>query len=121
MELVSDIGIGAAICGMMGWMMSVGARYRKAPARGFGMGVLFGLLMLVPMVALLPFYFWPETPGWVDNVWIVGTLFYEVSLWMTFVKYRAVATNSTKVEAKESTKIGYATMGFLKNDISPAA
>ncbi len=117
MELTMDVGIGLAICGLMGWMMSSGKRYRSNPAQGLGRGLLFGLGILVPFVALIPLLA-TETPFWVANLWLGATVVYQASVGVLFIKHRA-STTSAKVPAKESLKVSYGSIGL--NEISPAA
>lgn len=117
MELTMDIAIGFAICGMMGWMMSSGKRYRSNPAQGLIRGLLFGLGMLVPFLALVPLLA-TETPVWMANLWLGATVLYQGSLGALFIRHRA-STASTRTPAKESLKVSYGSIGL--NDITPAA
>lgn len=118
MEVAMNVCIGLAICGLMGWMMSSGARYRSRPAEGLGKGLLFGLAMLLPFLAMVPLLFASETALWVANLWLVTTIVYQASLGMLFVKHRA-SKATAKVPVKESLKVNYGSIGL--SDITPAA
>ena len=118
MELTMNVGIGGAICGLMGWMMRVSKRYRSNPAQGWGVGLLFGLGMLVPFGALIPMSAAAEIPIWVANLWLGATLTYQASVGVLYFKYRS-AGSLAKVPVKESLKVGYGSMEL--SDISPAA
>lgn len=101
-----EIGMAVAICAMAGWKMTRAKRYAANPAKGFGVGAVFGGLMLMPLVALLPIYLWPMAPEWVDNAWVAVTLLYEVAVWMTMARHKAglgfKLSNSSSQEAEAS-------------------
>lgn len=118
MESTMNVGIGLAICGLMGWMMSSSKRYRSNPTLGLGRGLLFGLGMLVPFVALIPIRAAAEIPFWVANLWLGATVTYQVSVGVLYFKHRTSAA-SAKVPAKESLKVNYGSMEL--SEISPAA
>ncbi len=120
MEILRDLGIAMTICAILGMFMGRSERYAGRRLKGFAVGLLAGLLVLLPVAGIILLLFMPALPDGIIDASIVAVVLYEITLWARLARHAQSPAVNTTPRPMPDLKTEGASLEFLENERTAA-
>lgn len=116
MEILRDLGIAMTTCAILGMFMGRSERYAGRRLKGFAVGLLAGLLVLLPLAGIVLLLCIPALPDGIIDASIVAVVLYEITLWARLVRHAQCPAGDSASRPVPDLKTEGASLEFLENE-----